>query len=1294
MKQLNSIFTFINNKKHKTKHHTMHYLSIMLIIMLIGTTFFIMQPIGNVKATPSDDDNYDEIYYVSANGNDANDGLSEDYPFATLAKTANVINNGIDGNYLVIVMTDLTSTACARYYDNTITIKSLGDTSFTVTRGIDFSIQRENRRAWYNPAMIEIGGDVTPTGPKISLTLKNIIFDDAYLYEGTTFRYAGTAPNPDPTNVNLVYVQDAIIASYSPNAIIILDEGAELHNFGGMTALRATDGATAIMKDGSLITDIGSTASTRQVSSTATDYRANGEAAVSISTNAHFYMYDGSKITNIANAHSVKLSGVYKCFIDGEIAYMKGSKGMDATDGNQAANHEGRGFKNAVLFNGGTTLNPETGTPGAAIIGPNAYIHNNDVKCGAVGISRSSSVFVEIYGKINNNVGLAGSRYVAGFPLAAGTNGGGLYIVGGGTISLEAGSEVCNNIVSNSAYGGAASIQQNGARLIMNGGIVSGNTASATNTHGIVVNKGDASFEMNGGIIDNGNHGLRLYESGSDGTVGKLVLNAGIVSGVTVDSAVPFGYPLQRHLFINDAKVTIGTGYASIAGKNVYPIAADFKIGNPNTAIYPIIRASLPQGWTMPSTDGNVIGFWVQKNGRIEYSVAKPTTGVGGANYVSSLNVYFAAIQATTAAGTVDSSIPIKIYPTSIVKIGAVDRIVVSVPLNAYPNGATVALVQPTTAYDKIIFNGPETLTYDLNTNVYSISYTASYNMPQGLHTELTTDGHTNTNTFFSFTIRPDSRTIPDISSITLDSDIFKIDDSSSPVWVSGTGEFVVTLKLTDDWANTINLASNFEFSCTMDAANFEEGELLRLTGDLTILGNGKNYLVYSNEATTEMIVPKGSLNISKTLLGDAVDGTAEFHFKVTFSDDGTYDGVTSGSLITLKGGENHVITNIPHGVTYTVIEVEANQNGYTTTSSGTNGIIIYDEQSEANFVNTKNKQIDVTEYYIVTYRGNGHTAGLVPIDNISPYESGSQVTIKDSGNMVKTGYSFLGWSQSSSAPTTAALFTAGSTFYIYEDITLYAVWSAIEYTVTYAPGTHGTFTTQITKNLHYGDPTPTAPTVTGETGWTFTGWLPTPSTTVTTNITYTAQWKQEQTTPTPTPTITPTPTPSPPSTTLTPSSSPSLTPTQTTTTPFTSPPAVTPTTSPSGGIENAPAWALVNLVLSVVGFILSIALLLIVCVLLPSMKKQKAQKDSEKQQKQHRNLWLLVALAMGITGVIVFLLTENVKLPMGLVDKWTIINAAIFIVELITIPFIFKRKKNHEKQKKTTTTTTTNKLS
>ena len=382
---------------------------------------------------------------------------------------------------------------------------------------------------------------------------------------------------------------------------------------------------------------------------------------------------------------------------------------------------------------------------------------------------------MKIYGKINHNIGGTGSTLNL-----VGTNGGGLYIVGSGTVYLEDGCEIIGNSVRGTAYGGAASVQQNGARLIMNGGTISGNSGPAANP-GITVNKGDACFEMNGGTIENGDQALHLYESGSDGTVGKLTLNAGTVSGVTVDPTILFGYSVQRYLFINQDNVTIKTGYARVAGRNIYPLSADFKIGNPNTETYTNIRSSLPPDWTMPTTAGNVIGFWLQKNGRAEYSIIKPTTDTGGINYTASLNSYFVAIQATTVAGIADTNIPLKLYPTSIIRTGNTDHIVVSVPLNAYPNGATVALVQPTTAYGEITITGPPTLYYDLTANGYTINYTASYNMPQGLHTALIDDGHNNENTQFQLAIQPDSRTTPDISNLVLDSDLFEIKDT--PVW-------------------------------------------------------------------------------------------------------------------------------------------------------------------------------------------------------------------------------------------------------------------------------------------------------------------------------------------------------------------------------------------------------------------------------------------------------------------------------------------------------------------------------
>jgi len=752
-------------------------------------------------------------------------------------------------------MSNLTSPAAARYYDNSVTITSLNDEQFKVTRKEGFPTLPEfvgGVTRWYNPSMVEI--ESTSDAFEISLTLENIIFDDAYLHEGTVFNYR------QATSTN-TYVQEAIVATHSPIATIILGEGAELRNFGGMTAVSANGDGTVIMESGSLITDIGSTAATRQVSTTATDYRANGDTAVHVSGGGTggFFMYEGAKITNIANAHSVRFNGTNKCFIDGEIANMKGNKGWGATDGNYSATHEGRGFKNAVSFSSySTTLDPNTGLAGPAIIGPNAYIHDNAVKCGAVAISRSSDASVKIYGKINNNAAQSGSVLVFGFPISAGTNGGGLYVVGGGTIYLEDGCEIKGNSVQSSAYGGAANIQQGGSMLIMNGGTVSGNTASGSATSataGIVINRGNAGFEMNGGVVDNGPNGVHLNENSGDGTNGKLTLNAGTVSGVTVNSSVPFGYPVQRHLYINDTDVTIGTGYAGVAGRQVKPISADFKIGNPNAANYISaggIAGALPQGWTMPTTASNVIGFWMQKSGTAVFFVPAPTTGTAPTGYDRILNVYFVAVQGTLANGTLDPSSPVVFLPTT---RDAGNNIIINVPLDAYPNGATVALVQPTKNYGIIEFDGPTALTFDPTLTDYSLPYTAEYDMPSGFRDLLTGHGYIFSNTDVTLFIKPDSRTTLDPLTVTLQSDIFEM--TGLPVWDPTAGGWVVPLALKVGWDTKTNLTSTFEFVCGMDPIHYQDGGVLTLAGHLVIEGSGyKPYIIYGNQVNTDMTIP------------------------------------------------------------------------------------------------------------------------------------------------------------------------------------------------------------------------------------------------------------------------------------------------------------------------------------------------------------------------------------------------------------------------------------------------------
>ncbi|HBX24233.1 MAG TPA: hypothetical protein DEF34_11480, partial [Desulfotomaculum sp.] len=47
---------------------------------------------------------------------------------------------------------------------------------------------------------------------------------------------------------------------------------------------------------------------------------------------------------------------------------------------------------------------------------------------------------------------------------------------------------------------------------------------------------------------------------------------------------------------------------------------------------------------------------------------------------------------------------------------------------------------------------------------------------------------------------------------------------------------------------------------------------------------------------------------------------------------------------------------------------------------------------------------------YTVTYDGNGNTSGSVPVDS-NTYITGATVTVLgNTGNLVKTGYTFAGW--------------------------------------------------------------------------------------------------------------------------------------------------------------------------------------------------------------------------------------------------------------------------------------------
>lgn len=84
-----------------------------------------------------------------------------------------------------------------------------------------------------------------------------------------------------------------------------------------------------------------------------------------------------------------------------------------------------------------------------------------------------------------------------------------------------------------------------------------------------------------------------------------------------------------------------------------------------------------------------------------------------------------------------------------------------------------------------------------------------------------------------------------------------------------------------------------------------------------------------------------------------------------------------------------------------------------------------------------------ITQFITVTYNGNTNTSGSAPTDGVSPYSSGSTVTVLgNSGSLAKSGYTFAGWNTEANGSGTS--YSQGNTFTINENTTLYARWTLL----------------------------------------------------------------------------------------------------------------------------------------------------------------------------------------------------------------------------------------------------------
>lgn len=155
------------------------------------------------------------------------------------------------------------------------------------------------------------------------------------------------------------------------------------------------------------------------------------------------------------------------------------------------------------------------------------------------------------------------------------------------------------------------------------------------------------------------------------------------------------------------------------------------------------------------------------------------------------------------------------------------------------------------------------------------------------------------------------------------------------------------------------NLPVNVDYIVTEDEAGEKGYETEPQSGIITgtVQADAGSTAAFLNART----IPRGGLTVTKTVEGDAGDTGREWHFTVTIEDagiHGTYGDMrfTNGvAMFTLKHDQSVTATGLPAGLSYTVTEKEAGQEGYVTKAAGDRGRIPDAGTAMAAFTNMKN---------------------------------------------------------------------------------------------------------------------------------------------------------------------------------------------------------------------------------------------------------------------------------------------------------------------------------------------------
>lgn len=862
-------------------------------------------------ADPAAQNDAAEIY-VSSTGNDEQNTGTKELPFATLAKAVDAAADGTT----IYVMSDLTMDQCARFYDKSLKITSGEGGPYTITRSADFKQQSDTARSWYNPAMIEVQSS---SASSVGLTLSNIVLNDAGMHEGTVFAQAVSG---DGNGDNTVYVQDAIIASNATvPCTVTLGKDAVLRNFGGMSAVRATDQAKIVMESGSVIED------------TLTGYtRTKGSGADSVGPAGAIWlqggtlvMEEGSKIRNMdgrgvyADGGKVEIGGAISSIAankgamwqansgivihlrnnaegtltstaliekisSGSIIYCAGGaksfkmeNGSKITDcpklnGNviyaQKCTVVIDGEISNVYATGNHILQTDGGT--AVIIGENGRILNNHAYYGAVYINGTDE-HLDIYGKINGNI--------------CANRGGGVVLSNNGgnhNATMYEGAEICNNKAEQT--GGGAMISK--GVFTMNGGTISGNISGTNSAKGeadrigggVFVRRG-GQFIMNGGAIENNattafGGGVCFDASDYGGTVPKIELNAGTIRNNLMQVTVGDEYQITSGIS-NDLAVT-GKDYgkcdrylyisreAAVGDKAVY-FQSGSKTVTPDDSSLDIRLGNTSTANVTALTDASksmgwndpLTTLWVQRDGAAELTIGGLT--------VNELPVYVLSLPVDETGKVLDAS-EVQVYEAQKTDTG--DIIDITLP-DVSGNGHAVAIVQPSQNHGTLVINGPETIERNKTGADYPVTYTVTYDMSESMESIIEQSG--------------------------------------------GEAEYVLTID--QDVRLTGNPGSfngeSIQVTYSLPHSEFKAGDFLLASAKLRITVGQLDYIIPSNVTKTQKIETTYSLTTQVngghgTISASKAGLAAGSHETIVFTPDSGYEIDT----VTVNGVKAEVLSN------------------------------------------------------------------------------------------------------------------------------------------------------------------------------------------------------------------------------------------------------------------------------------------------------------------------------------------------------------------------------------------------